>query len=79
MLLNFNTLSLARYEATVQDFHKHTALLTNMKKDLDSVFQRIRSLKDKLSKQHPHAFKGRFTEVWLWKVDPASFYDVTIN
>ncbi|ELU08540.1 hypothetical protein CAPTEDRAFT_225036 [Capitella teleta] len=56
MLLNFNTLSSARYHATNKDFQQHTALLTSMKKDLDSVFQRIRTLKAKLAKQHPDSF-----------------------
>lgn len=57
MLLNFNALSLARYETTANEFQKHTVLLTGMKRDLDAVFQRIRALKTRLSKQHPAAFR----------------------
>lgn len=42
MLINFNLLSLSRYEATSQEFKKHTQVLYEMKKDLDNVFRRIR-------------------------------------
>lgn len=42
MLINFNILSANRFEATVKDFQKHTQLLFDMKKDLDTVFKRIR-------------------------------------
>jgi hypothetical protein len=56
MLLNFNSLSKSRYDTTHNDFKKHTILLTEMKKDLDTVFQRIRVLKGKLGKMYPEAF-----------------------
>ena len=42
MLLNFNGLSMARFETTQQEFRKHTQLLSEMKTDLDNVFKRIR-------------------------------------
>ena len=42
MLINFNLLSTARYDVTVKEFHQHTQLLYDMKKDLDGVFKRIR-------------------------------------
>merc|ERR1712226_1732959 len=58
MLLNFNMLSAGRYDATQNEFKKHTRLLLDMKKDLDSIFKRVRVLKAKLSKQHPQAFKS---------------------
>jgi hypothetical protein len=60
MLINFNQLSFQRYEASVQDFQKHTQLLFDMKKDLDSIFKRIRSLKQRLSKTYPDAFAGKY-------------------
>ncbi|XP_013400477.1 kxDL motif-containing protein 1-like [Lingula anatina] len=56
MLLTFNALSSQRYEAMFQEFKKNTALLYDMKKDLDTVFRKIRTLKAKLSKQYPDAF-----------------------
>jgi len=43
MLLNFNRLSDARYDSTQADFRKHINLLHDMRKDLDSIFRRIRS------------------------------------
>ncbi|XP_064619032.1 kxDL motif-containing protein 1-like [Lineus longissimus] len=58
MLLNFNVLSANRYAASVQEFKKHTQLLLDMKKDLDSIFRRIRNLKQTLSKQYPKAFNA---------------------
>jgi len=44
MLLNFNRLSDARYEQTQTDFRKHIHLLHDMRKDLDNIFRRIRSV-----------------------------------
>jgi len=44
MLLNFNRLSDARYELMQTDFRKHIHLLHEMRKDLDNIFRRIRSL-----------------------------------
>lgn len=57
MLLNFNALSLARYETTARDFKHHTQMLSDMRADLSDIFKRIRALKTQLSKQHPDAFK----------------------
>lgn len=42
MLINFNLLSSSRYEVTVKEFQNHTQLLSDMKRDLDSIFKRIR-------------------------------------
>ncbi|BFY98292.1 hypothetical protein BsWGS_01332 [Bradybaena similaris] len=56
MLINFNILSANRFDATVKDFQKHTQLLFDMKKDLDTVFKRIRVLKQRLEKTYPEAF-----------------------
>ncbi|XP_069783897.1 kxDL motif-containing protein 1 isoform X2 [Narcine bancroftii] len=56
MLLNFNNLSNVRLNQMTERYLHHTRALVEMKKDLDSIFRRIRTLKDKLSKQHPEAF-----------------------
>lgn len=56
MLINFNMLSSGRYEATLKEFQKHTQLLFDMKKDLDSIFRRIRVVKSRLEKSYPDAF-----------------------
>ncbi|CAI9717566.1 Hypothetical predicted protein [Octopus vulgaris] len=58
MLLNFNLLSSSRYEATCHKFKKDTLLLYEMKKDLDTVFKRIRNLKQRLNKIYPEAFSA---------------------
>lgn len=63
MLINFNVLSESRYTPTHHEFKKHTALLTDMKKDLDGIFRRIRSLKQSLSKQYPEAFKASQNDI----------------
>jgi len=56
MLTNVNTLSACRLERATSDFKKHTATVLDMKKDLDSIFKRIRNIKAKLAKQMPEAY-----------------------
>lgn len=56
MLLNFNSLSSTRLQQMSERFVHHTRTLVEMKRDLDSVFRRIRTLKGKLARQHPEAF-----------------------
>uniref|UniRef100_A0A8C5KS46 KxDL motif-containing protein 1 n=2 Tax=Jaculus jaculus TaxID=51337 RepID=A0A8C5KS46_JACJA len=56
MLLNFNNLSSARLQQMSERFLHHTRTLLDMKRDLDSIFRRIRTLKGKLARQHPEAF-----------------------
>ncbi|NWJ03912.1 KXDL1 protein, partial [Crypturellus undulatus] len=42
MLLNFNNLSSVRMQQMSERFLHHTRTLVDMKKDLDSIFRRIR-------------------------------------
>lgn len=42
MLLNFNNLSSARLQQMNERFLHHTRTLVEMKRDLDSIFRRIR-------------------------------------
>ncbi|XP_007897099.1 kxDL motif-containing protein 1 [Callorhinchus milii] len=58
MLLNFNGLSSARLHQMTERYQHHTRTLVEMKKDLDSIFRRIRTLKGKLAKQYPEAFSS---------------------
>lgn len=58
MLLNFNNLSSVRMQQMSERFLHHTRTLVEMKKDLDSIFRRIRTLKGKLAKQYPEAFSS---------------------
>uniref|UniRef100_A0A8C5Y371 KxDL motif-containing protein 1 n=1 Tax=Microcebus murinus TaxID=30608 RepID=A0A8C5Y371_MICMU len=59
MLLNFNSLSSARLQHMSERFLHHTRTLVEMKRDLDSIFRRIRTLKGKLARQHPEAFSRK--------------------
>lgn len=56
MLLNCNALSAGRLKTAGEDFKKHTKLLSEMKKDLDYIFKKIRIIKTKVSIQHPDAY-----------------------
>lgn len=38
------------------DFKKHTQNIVEMKKDLDSIFKRLKIIKQKLNKQMPEAY-----------------------
>ncbi|XP_017329543.2 kxDL motif-containing protein 1 isoform X1 [Ictalurus punctatus] len=58
MLINFNGLSNVRLQQMNDRFLLHTRTLIEMKKDLDSVFRRIRTLKGKIAKQYPNAFSN---------------------
>ncbi|XP_071965150.1 kxDL motif-containing protein 1-like [Antedon mediterranea] len=56
MLSKFNQLSVNQYETLATQFKGHTALLLDMRKDIDGIFRRIRILKTKLSTEYPDAF-----------------------
>ncbi|XP_053953940.1 kxDL motif-containing protein CG10681 [Anastrepha ludens] len=56
MMLNCNQLSQSRLKNANDDFKKHVKLLTEMKKDLDYIFRKVRSIKQKLSQQYPLAY-----------------------
>ena len=58
MLANVNTLSAARLERANKDFKKHTQNVTDMKRDLESIFRRLRTIKEKLNKQVPEAYSA---------------------
>lgn len=63
MLTNCNQLSINRLKTAGNEFKKHTALLVEMKRDLDYIFKRIRIVKNKLSQQYPQAFNGKFNGI----------------
>merc|ERR1719483_801646 len=58
MLTNVNALSATRLERANNDFKKHTNNVVEMKKDLDSIFKRIRAIKMKLAKQMPTSYNA---------------------
>ena len=55
MLANFNNLSSACLQQMSEPFLHHARTLVEMKRDLDSIFRRIGTLKGKLARQHPEA------------------------
>lgn len=57
MLINCNALSNGRLKAANDDFKKHIKLINDMKKDLDYVFKKIRSIKSRIGVQYPDAMK----------------------
>ncbi|KAL1779048.1 kxDL motif-containing protein 1 [Sigmodon hispidus] len=59
MLLNFNNLSSVRLQQMSERFMHHTRTLVDIKRDLDSIFRRIRTLKGKLARHIP---EGSFLE-----------------
>lgn len=63
MLLNCNALSSSRLKNSQEDFKKMTKLLLEMKKDLDYVFRKVRTIKTKLATQHPKAFEEAQSKV----------------
>lgn len=56
MLLNVNALSINRLKNVTEDYKKHAKLLTEMKKDLEYIFKKIRHIKGKLENKYPDAF-----------------------
>merc|ERR1712051_21425 len=50
MLTNVNSLSAVRLEKANNDFKKHTQNIVEMKKDLESIFKRLKVIKQKLNK-----------------------------
>merc|ERR1712062_147258 len=58
MLSNCNSLSATRLERALRDFRAHTQHVNGLKKELDQVFKRIRSVKSKIAQQYPEAYKG---------------------
>lgn len=57
MLTNCNSLSQNRLKTVSEDYRKHCRLLIDMKKDLDYIFKKVRTIKGKLETKYPDAFK----------------------
>lgn len=63
MLLNCNALSNGRLKAANDDFKKHIKLINEMKKDLDYIFKKIRSIKSRIGIQYPQAMNEHMRKV----------------
>ncbi|CAK9866746.1 unnamed protein product [Sphagnum jensenii] len=57
VLSHFNEFSERSFVAVANNFSHNTRLLKSMKNDLDYVFHKISSLKTRIQKQYPNAFK----------------------
>ncbi|XP_077997020.1 kxDL motif-containing protein 1-like [Glandiceps talaboti] len=55
MLRSFNKLSSNHYDEKIEQFKNHTRTLLDMKRDLDIIFKRIKTLKSHVSKHYPDA------------------------
>jgi len=53
MLTNCNALSMNHLKTTSQELKKHTQMLTELRKDLDSTFKRISTIRAKINSQYP--------------------------
>ncbi|GIY67199.1 kxDL motif-containing protein CG10681 [Caerostris darwini] len=58
MLVNCNALLASRYVGASKELKKHISFLVELKKDLETIFRRIRFLKMKLSQQYSEAFSA---------------------
>lgn len=56
MLTNCNALSQNRLKNVTEDYKKNCKLLIDMKKDLEYIFKKIRTIKGKLEQKYPVAF-----------------------
>jgi hypothetical protein len=55
---SFNEVAAGRLQVAVVTFTRHTQLLLDAKRDLQSVFRRIRTLKARLAERYPEGFSG---------------------
>lgn len=62
MLTNCNALSMSHLKTTSQELKKHTQMLAELRKDLDSTFKRISTIKSKIKFQNPDFQKSILEE-----------------
>ena len=72
MLSNCNSLSATRLERALRDFRVHTQHINGLKKELDQVFKRIRTIKSKVAQQYPEAYKGNLGSPTMGKSNSGS-------
>lgn len=60
MLTNCNALSMSHLKTTSQELKKHTLMLSELRKDLDSTFKRISTIKAKIKTQYPDCQKSKY-------------------
>ena len=79
MLSNVNRLSASRLERAEKDFKDHTQNVTEMKKDLENIFKRIRKIKVKLAEQMPTAYTAVDVDGRVEDKEEDDEYDVAIR
>eukprot|EP00038_Savillea_parva_P029695 m.72850 g.72850 ORF g.72850 m.72850 type:complete len:170 (-) comp8804_c0_seq2:90-599(-) len=55
---SFNEVASARLQVAAANFARHTALMHEARRDLQSVFRRIRTLKARLTERYPEGFNA---------------------
>ena len=58
MLSNVNSLSAVRLDRANKDFRKHTQNMLEMKRDLETIFKRLKTIKQKMNRQMPEAHEA---------------------
>lgn len=58
MLSNVNSLSAVRLDRANKDFRKHTQNMLEMKRDLENIFKRLKTIKQKMNRQMPEAHEA---------------------
>ena len=58
MLSNVNSLSAVRLDRANKDFRKHTQNMLEMKRDLETIFKRLKTIKQKMCRQMPEAYEA---------------------
>jgi len=73
MLTNCNSLSMSHLKTTSHELKKHTQMLTELRKDLDSTFKRISTIKAKINSQYSNYQKGKNVSNKLQLISGCSF------
>nr|CAG4649640.1 EOG090X0CBU [Scapholeberis mucronata] len=63
MLVNCNALSQVHLQKAALEFKKHVQLLSELKKDLENIFKRVKAIKAKTSSQYPHQFEDATSKI----------------
>ena len=79
MLSNVNRLSATRLATGQREFKAHTENILEMKKDLESIFNRIRKIKLKLADQMPLAYSLVVGESGKENKEEDDEYDIAIR
>lgn len=57
MLMNCNVLTASRLKIVTEDLKKHTKLISDMRKDLDYIFKKVRNCKNRINTRYPEELR----------------------